>query len=115
MTKPKLSSGQTVIWNEEKQAVYYSNLMGISMTPFDLSILFGQIGIASETEIQGLVLAKVILSPEQVQNLIKLLSIALKQYIEGNGQLRSGGALNEEAFVKEIEGNKVVRVEDAGK
>ena len=33
----------------------------------------------------------------------------------GNGQLRSGGALNEEAFVKEIEGNKVVRVEDAGK
>jgi hypothetical protein len=110
---PKLPTGQTVNWNEEKQMIVYSNLMGISMTPFDIGILFGQIGKATATDIEGLVQAKVLLSAEQVQNLIVLLSIALKQYVEGNGPLRGGGALNEEAFMKELEGNTFNGPKDA--
>jgi hypothetical protein len=114
-SKAKLSSGQTVTWNEQDQVVYYSNLMGISMTPFDIGILFGQIGKATETDIEGLVLAKILMSPEQVQNLIKLLALSLEKYVEGNGQLRNGGALDESIFIKALEENKVVRAEEAEK
>jgi hypothetical protein len=105
--KPTLPTGQTVTWNEEKQLVFYSNLMGLSLTPFDIGVIFGQIGNATATDIEGLVQAKILLSPEQAQNLIKLLSIALRRYVEGNGQLRTGGEINEEAFLKELEGNSV--------
>jgi len=105
--KPKMPTGQSVNWNEAKQQVFYSNLLGLSMTPFDVGILFGQIGNATATEIEGHVQAKILLSPEQVQNLIKLLTIALSQYVENNGKLRDGGALNEETFLKEMEAKRV--------
>lgn len=105
--KPKLSTGQVVAWNEEKGTSFYSNLMGIAMTPFDIGIIFGQIGQATSTNVEGLMQAKILLSPEQVKNLIKLLSIALEKYVSVNGALRLGGDLNEDVFVKELEENRV--------
>lgn len=96
--KPQLPSGQIVTWNEEKQTIYYSNVMGISMTPFDIGVIFAQIGRATPSELEGVVGAKVILAPEQVQNLIKLLTISLQKYVEANGTLRISGALNEDVF-----------------
>jgi hypothetical protein len=114
--KPTLPSGQKVTWNEDKSTSYYSNLMGVSMTPFDMTVIFGQIGNATPTDIEGLSQAKIILSPEQVQNLIKLLSLALNRYIEANGGLRTAGALNEETFLKALaEGVVKVNVENEGR
>jgi len=100
--KPKLPSGQTVTWNEEKMATYYSNLIGITINAFDIGIIFGQIGKGDMHQLEGLGLAKVMLTPEQAQNLIKLLTISLAKYIAANGDLRAGGAINEEAFMEEL-------------
>lgn len=104
--KPKLPSGQTVTWNEEKMVTYYSNLIGISMTPFDIGIIFGQIGKATGTDIEGLSLAKIILSPEQAQNLIKLLMISVTKYMQTSGELRAAGAVDEESFLEALQKNE---------
>ena len=100
--KPKLSSGQTVTWNEEKMMTYYSNLIGIAMSPFDIGIIFGQIGKGDQNELEGLGLAKVILSPEQAQNLVKLLMMSLAKYVTTSGELRAAGAINEESFLEQL-------------
>ena len=100
--QPKLPSGQTVKWHEDKMVIYYSNLIGISMTPFDIGIVFGQVASATQSQIDGLGLAKVLLSPEQAQNLVKLLMISLAKYVTNSGELRAAGEINEEAFLEEL-------------
>ena len=81
--------------------------MALSMTPFDISVTFGQISTASLTEVVADAKAKIILSPEQASNLMKLLMVAVAKYTSGNGALRISGALDEEAFAKSLEGNIV--------
>jgi hypothetical protein len=104
---PKLPTGQTVRWREDSIVTAYANLMALSMTPFDISVIFGEVGKATVEEVEGIARAKIILSPEQALNLMKLLSLAVEKYIQGNGPLRVSGAINEEAFSAALNQNIV--------
>ena len=104
---PKLPSGQTIKWEDSALVSHYANIMALAMTPFDISVTFGQIGVATPTEVEALAKAKIILSPEQASNLMKLLAVALQKYTSGNGPLRAAGAIDEEAFAKAIEESRV--------
>lgn len=104
---PRLPSGQTIKWIESDLVSNYANIMALSMTPFDISVTFGQIGVASQTEVEASAKAKIILSPEQASNLMKLLTVAVGKYVSGNGQLRASGAVDEEAFSKAVEESRV--------
>ena len=104
---PKLSSGQIVKWKEQDYPTVYSNLMGFGMTPFDLAIVFGEVGDATPEQVTGIPRVKVLLTPEQASNLVKLLSLALNSYVENNGQIRSAGAANVEQFTGQLAANKV--------
>jgi hypothetical protein len=97
-SKPTLPTGQVVTWNDEKTSTYYSNLMAFSMTPFDITVIFGEVGQATENEVQGIGKARIILSPEQALNLHKLIGAAVKKYVAVNGPLRTAGAVDLEVF-----------------
>ena len=102
---PKLPSGQTVTWREDGIVTVYANLMALSMTPFDISVILGEVGKATIEEVEGIARARIILSPEQASNLTKLLSLAVEKYIQNNGPLRVSGAVNEEAFAAALNQN----------
>lgn len=106
---PKLPTGQTVVWNEEKLITQYANIMALSMSSFDISVTFGEIGLASPTEVHGVAKVKIILSPEQAFNLLQVLTIATQKYVEANGALRTSGALNAEEFSKAMGEHTYVR------
>ncbi len=105
--KPKLPSGQTIEWRDENVTSHYSNLMALSMTPFDITIIFGEVGKASPESVEGIGRARIILSPEQASNLRKLLGIALDNYVVNNGELRPSGAVDEDLFRRSMEGSLV--------
>ena len=109
---PKLPSGQTVIWREDAQVTVYANLMALSMTPFDISVIFGEVGKATTEEVDGITRARVILSPEQASNLMNLLSVAVEKYIQNNGPLRVSGAVNVEAFSAALNQNLVGKLNE---
>ncbi|MFZ0270924.1 MAG: hypothetical protein WB524_18715 [Acidobacteriaceae bacterium] len=106
--EPKLPTGQIVKWLDKDHPVVYANLMGFSLTPFDIALMFGQIGESTPEQINGIPQCKVLLSPEQVSNLLKLLSIALDTYVESQGQLRTSGAVNLEAIRHQMEKAKII-------
>ena len=81
--------------------------MGFGMTPFDIALMFGLIGDSTPTEVTGIPLVKVILSPEQAANLFKLLSVAISTFAESNGQLRLAGAVDVEDLRLKVEAAKV--------
>jgi len=94
-TAIKLDGTQKQVFRDDVQYPnFYSNVFGIGSTPFDVSIVFAQVGKATQTEIEAVPVVKVTLSPEQVANLVKALTVTLTTYVEGNGLLRHGGALN---------------------
>jgi hypothetical protein len=110
MSKATLPSGQTVKWKDDGTHSVYANIIGFSMSSFDISLLFGEIQEATTAEVAANLKTKVIISPEQVSNLIKLLGIALQAYIESNGDLRHGGAVSvEEVSAKLSEATQLNR------
>lgn len=100
--KHKLPGGQVVKWREQDYPTVYANIMGLGMTPFDISIIFGEIGDSTATEVIGIPRVKLLLSAEQAANLAKILGIGLKAFVDGNGPLRLAGALNVEEFNNQI-------------
>lgn len=108
---PKLPSGQTVKWKDQEHPTVYANLMGFGMTPFDLSIIFGEVGDATPEHVTGIPRVKVLLTPEQASNLATLLGVALSTYVTNNGQLRTSGAVNVEDFTRQLAANKVKATE----
>lgn len=90
----KLPSGQVVKWKEEDYPSVYANIIGFGMSPFDIFVIFGQIGEATPSEVNAIPKVKVFLSPEQALNLLKLLNVAVDAYVGNNGQLRTSGAVN---------------------
>lgn len=100
---PRLPSGQTIKWLEADLITQYANIMALSMTAFDISVTFGQIGNTSATDVEAAAKVKIMLSPEQAANLVKLLTIALTKYTARNGNLRTSGALDEAIFAKALE------------
>ena len=105
--KPKLPTGQVVNWDYSKAQTVYANIMGFSMTAFDLTLTFGHIGIASPTEVEASALVKVLISPEQAENLRILLDIAVKAYVENNGPLRTQGGLDIESINAQMEASRI--------
>ena len=81
--------------------------MGFAMSPFDISLIFGEIGESTPTEVTGIPKVRVILSPEQASNLLKLLEVAVETYVANNGQLRTSGAVNVAELNKQVEALKV--------
>jgi hypothetical protein len=106
-TEPKLPSGQVAKWKDQECPTVYANMMGLAMTPFDITVILGEVGDAKPEEVTGIPRVKLLLSPEQASNLAKLLNAALEQYIENNGQLRTGGAVNLDDFKKHLMANRI--------
>jgi hypothetical protein len=106
--QPKLPSGQVMKWKEQDYPSVYANIMGFAMSPFDISLIFGELGESSLTEVTGIPKVKVIVTPEQASNLMKLLGVTLTAYIENNGQLRTTGAVNVEEINAQIQAQKIV-------
>jgi Protein of unknown function (DUF3467) len=100
--QPKLPSGQSVTWKDPDFPAVYANIMGFGMSPFDITLIFGEISDATITNVTATPRAKVILAPEQAANLVKLLSLALSSYVASNGQLRTSGAVDMENLQTQI-------------
>lgn len=92
------TKAQQVKWLETDYPTVYSNLMGVGLSPFDVSILFGEVGAASESDVTGRPRVKVLLSPEQAVNLVHMLVIALEKFVESNGPLRKAGNIDLSEF-----------------
>jgi hypothetical protein len=105
-TEPKLPSGQVAKWKDQECPTVYANMMGLALTSFDIAVVLGEVGDVTPDVVTGIPRVKVLLSPEQASNLAKLLNAALGQYIETNGQLRAGGAVNLDDFKKHLAANK---------
>lgn len=103
----KLPSGQVIKWKEMEYPTVYANLMAFGMTPFDISLVFGEVGDTTPEEVTGIPRVKIILTPEQAANLVKILTVGLHAYVEGNGQLRLAGALDVDGFIAQIEAAKI--------
>jgi hypothetical protein len=103
MSKPaKMTNGKNVVWKEIEYPTVYSNLIGFVMTPFDISLVLGEVGDSNEFQVTGIPRVKVVLSPEQAANLEKLLNLALQNYTKNNGALRTGGAVDMEDVQKQF-------------
>jgi hypothetical protein len=89
-------------WKEVEFPAVYANMMGIGMTPFDVNIIFGEVLESDEKSLTGRPLVKVLISPEQAGNLIKLLSIALDSFTKTNGALRTAGAIDVKETAEEM-------------
>ena len=106
-SQPKLTSGQVVKWKEQEFPSVYANIMGFGLSPFDITLIFGEIGETTPTEVVGIPKAKIILSPEQAANLIKLLQLGLSTYVQNNGQLRTAGAVDMELLASQVKAQSV--------
>lgn len=76
-------------WLPQPHPTVYSNLLGVGITPFDISIVFGEIANITEDEVVGNPKVRIYLAPEQVGNLIRMLEESLKMYTTQAGPLRS--------------------------
>lgn len=98
-----MPNGRVMRWKDADFPTVYANLMGFGMTPFDISLLLGEVGESTDTEVVGIPRVKVLLSPEQANNLHKLLGLALTKYVETNGALRTVGAVDLDELNKQVE------------
>jgi hypothetical protein len=99
---------QTIRWKTMEYPSTYSNLIGFSMTPNDVSLIFGEVDSATPDEVLGTPRIKVILSPEQGSNLARFLTIALGKYVQENGPLRASAQnTNDEDIKQALEKNTV--------
>jgi hypothetical protein len=99
---------QTTKWREAEVPSLYSNIMGFTMTPNEISLLFGEIESATPEEITGKPLMKVMLSPEQAHNLATFLGLAVARYVEENGPLRRAANVDEEQMKKALDKQRIV-------
>jgi hypothetical protein len=88
------SKSRRTVWAEHEAPAFYTNITGFTMTPFDITLQFGEIQSATATELRANPRARVSMSPEQASNLLQLLDLALKAFVKGNGPLRAAGALD---------------------
>jgi hypothetical protein len=81
--------------------------MGVTASPFDISIIFGEVEQATAAEVVGIPRVKVTIAPEQAANLIQMLSSLLQKYVEGNGALRQSSKVTAEAMAEMLTPSKV--------
>lgn len=82
---------QRIEWKDEQIPSIYANVMAIGITPFDISILLGEVEGASESVVKAKPKVKVIVAPEQASVLMQMIAQGLKTFVDGNGQLRPIG------------------------
>lgn len=85
----KNPSVQTQVWKNVEYPSYYANFLGVGLSPFDISIILGEIAETTPNQITANPKAKVLLSPEQASNLIEMLTAALEAYSKAQGPLRN--------------------------
>ena len=107
--RAKLAAGKTVKWKDEQFPSVYANIMGIGLSPFDINIVFGEVGESTDTEVLCTPRVKILLVPEQAANLMKLVSVALEAYTKNNGQLRTSGAVDVDALNIQVDSQKRVQ------
>jgi hypothetical protein len=110
-SQAKLPGGQVVKWQDKEFPNAYVNIMGFTMTAFDISLILGQIGDATPSEVTGIPQVKVTLSPEQALNMMKLLSLAVETYTNNHGPLRTSGEVDLEQLRRQMENTKRLLVE----
>ena len=93
------------VWEERDYPTVYANMMGIGMTPFDINLILGEVTKSDDTTLTGTPKVKVLMTPEQAQNLIKLLGIAVTAYEKANGAIRTAGAIDTVDFKEMFDAN----------
>jgi Protein of unknown function (DUF3467) len=88
-TKTTTVHPQKQTWKDAECPSYYSNIMQLGLTPFDISVVFGEVNAATSAEVTCTPKAKIILAPEEVANLMQMLAAALQAYTNQFGQLRN--------------------------
>jgi hypothetical protein len=99
----KLGSGQIARFKEVDHPTVYSNMLGVGATPYDIAVTFAEVERGSPEEVVGIPRVKVLLTPEQANNLVIMLRTILEQYTATNGPLRNAGRVNSEDFAAAIE------------
>jgi len=82
---------QRIEWKEEQFPSIYANVMAVGITPFDISILLGEVEGASASVVKAKPRVRVIVSPEQASLLMQTIAQGLAKFVEGNGPLRPVG------------------------
>ena len=90
-------------WKELEHPTVYSNMIGVGMTPFDINLIFGEVVESDGNTVTGAPRVKILLSPEQVANLQKLLSVTMNAYTKANGPIRTAGAVEIAELTEQIE------------
>jgi hypothetical protein len=100
---PILPTGQVVKWQKLEIPPVYANIIGFGMSGFDIHLLFGEIGESTSSEVTAIPKAKVFLTPEQASNTMKLLGVALDDYVARYGPLRTAGLVKVADIKAQIE------------
>lgn len=74
----------------------YSNFMGVGATQFDIAIIFAEVTGMDGPQALATPRVKVLLSPEQAANLIRMVGETLQVYVKHNGPLRRLGEIGPE-------------------
>jgi hypothetical protein len=88
----QIAGPQAIEWLTDQHSSVYSNISAVGVTPFDLSIIFGEVASATQAAVRARPLVKVLVSPEQASILVQVLQQSLKTFVDGNGPLRPAGA-----------------------
>jgi hypothetical protein len=80
---------QKQTWIKVDYPTYYSNIMQVGLSPFDISIEFGTVADTTVEEITCKPQVMVTISPEQAMNLMQMLGASLQGYVSQFGNLRT--------------------------
>lgn len=91
------------VWTEREVPTFYTNIIGFGVSPFDITLQFGEIESGSPAEIKAIPRVKVILSAEQASGLRQLLEVALEAFVKGNGPLRNVGNIDQSQIRRQLD------------
>lgn len=84
---------QAVEWREEQFPSVYSNVASVGITPFDISLICGEVESATPSAVKARPQVRIFFSPEQASLVMQMLQQALNKFVEGSGPLRPVGNL----------------------
>jgi hypothetical protein len=76
------------IVGSEECPSFYANTGAIVMTQFDIQIVFGEVVRADKSAVTGRAVARVIMTPEHAQLLVRSLEARLSAFVAHTGPLR---------------------------
>ncbi|MGC9157532.1 MAG: DUF3467 domain-containing protein [Terracidiphilus sp.] len=84
---------QRIEWlvDQDQFPSFYSNITSVGITPFDISVICGEVESATPSAVKAKPRVKITLSPEQASLLMQMLQQALRKFVEGSGPLRPNG------------------------